>query len=305
MSDFKGIGEPYYFRPLYEGYRKIIDLCGSWEDEYIPGSILMDLAYNHDMLRQLCSWNFISVSSDDTFKDNEAGVSILDFQIPYKITSQTREFVALELNNISDLDRAILVLLRADHAPEMRSGLYVSPTFKTIGFYELVMILGKSEFSVNSALSRLKQKGLVSSEGELVITDAGLEYIDKGDKAVMFNNINISNNSTVGVVALHSTLTNIDTNIGILEDNNNKEISSALSELTESISSLDLAEKNKIEALEQIEVISEEATKISSERKTNYVKGALAFLDKVQTTAENFKEVWIKAEPIIRTFFGL
>lgn len=318
MSDYKRMfSDPYYFRPLYKGYRDLIDLCGNWKGEYISGSRLLEVVQDHDMLRKLCNWNFLSLDREKKFGDNEAGIWALDFNVPYKITSQCREFAALEFNNIIDLDKGILILLRADHVPEQRIGLYVMPVPKTIGFYELAMMLDKSENSIRAALDRLEKKGLIKTKlildennriwglgSELEITDQGIEYLRNEGNPVTFNNINISN-STIGVIAIQSTLTNIDSHIGELKRSGSTDLAEALSKLTEALTSSVLKEPQRAEALEQVEIIAEEASKPTSDRKTSYVRGALALLKGINSGVAELKSIWEKIEPIVRGFFGL
>ncbi|NMB87481.1 MAG: hypothetical protein GYA17_03915, partial [Chloroflexi bacterium] len=220
------------------------------------------------------------------------------------------------LNNVSDLKRAILILLRADLAAERLMGTQ-RISVRTIGFYELVMLLNKSEPAVLKALDMLHTLGLVEANlkfepggrvshifSSLEITPQGMIFLEKGDTAVTFNHIHIVN-SNVGIVSLQSTLTNIDVRLGNIKQQGHTDLAGALSTLTEQVTHSTLAEGHKQELLEQVELLGEQAEKGPQERKMAIVKGALAFLEKALETAANLATIWSIQGPIIKTFFGI
>jgi hypothetical protein len=140
---------------------------------------------------------------------------------------------------------------------------------------------------------------------EIAITNSGMLFVEhNGDRAMAFNNINIVN-SNVGIVALQSTLTNIDTTVGNIKEQGNVEIANALSGLTERITASALSDEHKREILEQIELIGGQAEASAGERKIPIVKGAMAFIERTLTAATGLATVWTTFGPAIKKFFGL
>ena len=307
--------DPYFFEPLYVAYRRIIHYCGEWPDETIPGLELYQFTTAHDALRQLVTWNFLAIPTEHERPAYQPMISVADWEIPYKITKQTRSFVILELDNAVQLGQAILILLRADLHPMTRKGI-VYDTTRAIGFYELVMFLNKPEEKILAALKRLEGLGLLTlkltyTEGGRIwhfgrpidITEQGLHYLERGG-TVAFNNINITN-STVGVVALQSTLTNIDASIGNIRNSGNQELANALSKMTETATNADLSENQKKDVLGQIELLSEQAQKPENERRPAIAKAAYSLLNTIATTVDSLSKIWIVCGPIISSFFGI
>jgi hypothetical protein len=117
------------------------------------------------------------------------------------------------------------------------------------------------------------------------------------------NNINITN-STVGVFALQSTLTNIDANVGNLKQQGVTDLAQVLSTMTAKIADSGLDDAAKRDTLEQVELISEQAIKEPKERKVSIVKGAFALLEKVLVGASGLATLWNTSGDSIKRFFG-
>lgn len=305
------IRNPYFFKPLWAQIRQILQVVGRWRDDIIIGEELFPYTKDHDTLRRLVGWNFLSWAKDREVGEYERYVTKTDWDIEYRITRQARDFARLEMNNVSDLRRAILILLRAEVAPEQVMGID-RVSIRTIGFYELVMLLNKSELAIRDALEELISMELltwtVSITGlrysDIAITRRGILYLEQGGVGMSFNNINIVN-STVGVVSLQSTLTNIDTSVGNIKQKGYTDLSEALTQLTEQIVASKLSDHVKKEALEQVELIGEQAEKEPKDRKPSIVKGSLAFLDKAINAAAGLATIWTVCGPAIRKFFGI
>jgi hypothetical protein len=275
---------------------------------------LFEILGHHDSVRQLVAWNFLSYVQESKLTEYEPGISLGDLESMYKVTKQAREYLALELNNFADLQRAILIWLRADMASEVRAGaMWIS--IRTIKFYQLVMLLNKSETSVLSALQALESNGFVrlklawtedgrvwSFGSEFDITEQGIRYLEKG-VAMTVNNVSITG-STVGVFAMQSTLTNVETAIGNLNSQGQSEIAHRLADLKDEIGRSTLLDPDKKELLEQIEIIAAEAGKSASERKPSIIKSAISYIGTLAAGAASVKKLWETCGPFLRQHFG-
>lgn len=203
LSDFfRMMKDPYSSKHLYTRLRKLIRLIGTWPVDNIDGREFQRYTDKHDDLRLLSAWNFIIPIHHDETPEYEPIMRVNDWEIYYKVTAQARELVKLELNNISDLHRAILIFLRADHAAEQRMGFWNVPLGQTIGFYELVMLLNKSEHAMQNALQHLHSTGMIkakfvateegqiSRHSEFEITNIGINYLEGA--TMSFTNVSIS-----------------------------------------------------------------------------------------------------------------
>lgn len=119
-----------------------------------------------------------------------------------------------------------------------------------------------------------------------------------------FNNINVVN-STVGIVAIESTLTNIDARVGNIRQKGDKDIAAALARVSEAVMNSPLGAHDQGEVLEQVDLIAEQAEKAPAERRSAVVKGALAFLEGILANVANLATVWGTAGPTIRGYFGI
>lgn len=301
---------PYFFKPLWSEIRRLLQVIGTWHGDTVVGEELFPYTKSHDTIRRLVGWNFLSLAKDREVNEYERYVTKTDWDIEYKITRQARDYARLETNNVSDLRKAILILLRAEIRPEQVIGFH-KVSDRTIKFYQLVMLLNKSERTIYETLEALRSMNLLTwtiwlgnlKYSDIAITERGITYIEHGGMSMMFNNINIVN-SNVGVVSLQSTLTNIDASVGNIKQKGYTDLSEALSQLTEQIMSSELSEHAKKEVLEQVELIGEEALKEPNHRKPSIVKGSLAFLEKALNAAAGLASIWAVCGPAIRKFFG-
>jgi hypothetical protein len=307
--------DPYYFVPLYTRYRRALQYIATRQDDFIHGMDLKDSLEHHDTLRQFVAWNFLSNAEDAEVSDYQTGITCGDFNRTYKVTKQTREYLALEPNNFADLQRAILIWLRADIMAEVRVGaeLHYIPL---IGFYELVMLLNKSESSVLRALEALESIDLVKLKlvrtedgrvwkfgSKIDITQLGIQFLEKG-VALTVNKVSIKD-STVGVFAWKSTLTSVETAIGTLNSQGQSEIAHRLTEVKEETDRSTLSDKDKKDLLEQVEVIATEAAKAQSERKPSIVKSAISYIGTIAAGAAGVMKVWEMCAPFLRQHFGI
>jgi hypothetical protein len=313
----ESLENPYFFNPLYSGYRNLVKAISNWPKDEIDGGDLYDLMEHksHDMLRQLVGWNFLAYITGPEAAEYEQSVFVGDFHARYQITTQSREYGRLELNNMADLRRAILIWVRADSIGEHQMGIE-RVRIKTIGFYKLVMLLNKSEEVVLQGLRSVESAGFVTMKliytedgkiyhmgSDINITESGLLYLE-GKANMAFNNINITN-STVGVFALQSTLNNIDVGIDNLKQRGHEDLGGALSKLTEAIAKSGLAESEKKDLLEQLELVTEETKKPQPERKPAIVKGAISYLEIGTKAVSALTTAWQVCGPLIRKYFGI
>jgi hypothetical protein len=306
--------DPYFFKPLYTNYRRVLQYLASRQDDLVAGMELSEILSDHDSIRQLVAWNFLSHAQESDISEYETGISLGDWQSMYKVTKQARDYLALELNNFVDLQRAIMIWLRADMAPEVRVGMS-RISIRTISFYQLVMLLNKSETIILSALRALESNGFArlklvwtedgrvwSHGSEIDITEQGIRYLEKG-VVMTVNNVSITG-STVGVFAMQSTLTNVETAIGNLNSQGQSEIAQRLADVKNEVGQSKLLDQDKKELLEQIEVIAAEAGKSTSERKPSIVKSAISYVGTLATGAEGVKKLWETCGPFLRQYFG-
>ncbi len=313
----ESVENPYFFNPLYSGYRNLVKAISKWPKDEIHGEDLFDLMEdkNHDMIRKLVGWNFLAYITGPKAAEYERSLFVGDFNAQYQITTQSREYGRLELNNLADLRRAILVWLRADSAGEQQMGME-RVRIKTIGFYELVMLLNKSEEVVLQGLRSVESAGFITMRliytedgkiyhmgSDINITESGLLYLE-GKASMAFNNINITN-STIGVFALQSTLNNIDVGIENLKQCGHEDLGGALSQMTEAIAKSRLSESEKKDLLEQLELVTEETKKPQPERKSAIVKGAISYLEIGTKAISALATAWQLCGPLIRKYFGI
>lgn len=80
--------DPYYFKPLYTKYRKLIQLIGDWPEDQIDGNVFWEYTsrdddFSHDDLRQLVAWNFLIPLRQVELSEFEPVVTVSDFNIRY------------------------------------------------------------------------------------------------------------------------------------------------------------------------------------------------------------------------------
>ena len=56
----RAVSDPYFFKPLYTAIRKILKYIGSWPEESIKGIQLKQFTNDHDIIRRLVAWNFLT-----------------------------------------------------------------------------------------------------------------------------------------------------------------------------------------------------------------------------------------------------
>ena len=311
----ESIRNPYFFKPLYSAYRNMVAAISKWPKDEIHGMDLYDLMddEDHDRIRKLVSWNFLAYVTGPEAAEYEESIYTGDYDALYRITAQAREYGRLELNNPTDLRKAILTWIRADSFSDMQMG-NVRVRIKTIGFYELVMLLNKSEDIILQALRSAESAGLVTMrlivtedgkiwDSKIYITERGLLYLE-GKAKMSFNNVNITN-STVGVFALESTLSNIDVGIGDLKQQGHEDLGGALSKMTEAVAKSSLSEQEKKDLLEQLELVTDEAKKPKHERKPAIIKGAFSLLETGTKAIAALAAAWHLCGPLIRKHFGI
>jgi len=308
--------DPYYFKTLYTNIRRILHFIGRAPTDSVSGAALREFTDDHDTIRKIVSWNFLIALHEPIAPEYEPSLFWGDWGLSYRITEQARAFAKLELNNISDLCKAILILLRADYAAQHQMG-YERVSERTVGFYELVMLLNRTEDSILAALKLLESTGFVTLRlvfgedgrvyevlSEIDITPGGLQSLEQRGGHVTYNHISIKDSSGV-VVAIQSTLSNIDAHVGDIKQKGNADIAQVLSTLTERIVASHLSESHKQEVLEQVEQLSDQAATDPAKRKPAIVKGSLAVLDKALGVAANLAVLWATFGPQIRAFFNI
>lgn len=117
------------------------------------------------------------------------------------------------------------------------------------------------------------------------------------------NNITITNSSGV-VVALQSTLNNIDVAIDNLKQGGHEDLGDALSKMAEAIAKSSLAESEKKDLLDQLELVTEETKKPQAARKSAIVKGAVSYLEIGTKAVGALAAAWTVCGPLIRKYFG-
>lgn len=119
-------------------------------------------------------------------------------------------------------------------------------------------------------------------------------------------NVEISN-STVGMLNTGEILAeSITANVSTLNDSNQQQIAEALRILTDAVkSSQDVSSQVQTEILEQLQLISEQATLAPPERKAGLIKPTLAALATTLSAGGGLAEIWSKWGTTIENFFGL
>jgi hypothetical protein len=161
--DFGDITAPYFFRPLWEKYRNILRFIGETPKESITGMELFRFTHDHDTLRTIVAWNFLTPIRETELREYDQVLSTTDWELRYKITRQAREFAALETNNISDLYRAILILLRAVVGGETRAG-FDRLTLLPMGFLPTRRTAQQVGARSNDSARRAQENGVGGGE---------------------------------------------------------------------------------------------------------------------------------------------
>ena len=115
-------------------------------------------------------------------------------------------------------------------------------------------------------------------------------------------------NSTVGMLNAGEIkqVESISVNVSTLADSNQHEMAEAFKSLTEAITaSQDISSQQQIEILEQLELLSAQATLAPSDRKTGLIKPTLSALAATLSAGGGLAEIWSKWGDVIEEFFGI
>ena len=119
-------------------------------------------------------------------------------------------------------------------------------------------------------------------------------------------NVEISN-STVGLLNAGEILAeSITANVSTLNDSNQQQIAEALRILTDAVkSSQDFSSQVQTEILEQLQLISEQATLAPPERRAGLIKPTLKALATTLSAGGGLAEIWSKWGTTIEDFFDI
>lgn len=114
-------------------------------------------------------------------------------------------------------------------------------------------------------------------------------------------------NSTVGLLNTGEMLgESITTSISTLADSNQHQIAEAFKSLTEAVkASQDISSQKQTEILEQLELLSAQATLAPPDRKAGLIKPTLSALATVLSAGGGLAEIWSKWGDVIVEFFGI
>lgn len=114
-------------------------------------------------------------------------------------------------------------------------------------------------------------------------------------------------NSTIGMLNTGEILAeSITTNISALNDSNQQRIAEAFNSVTESVkASQDISSQQQNEILEQLELLSKQATLAPSERKVGLIRPTLSALAATLSAGGGLAEIWSKWGSAIEGFFGI
>ena len=115
-------------------------------------------------------------------------------------------------------------------------------------------------------------------------------------------------NSTVGMLNAGEIkqVKSISINISTLADSNQHEIAEALKSLTEAITTnQDISSQQQIEILEQLELLSAQATLAPPDRKAGLIKPTLSALATALSAGGGLAEIWSTWGNVIEEFFGI
>ena len=114
-------------------------------------------------------------------------------------------------------------------------------------------------------------------------------------------------NSTVGLLNTGKMLgESITASISTLTDSNQYQIGEAFQNLTEAVkASQDISSQQQIEILEQLELLSAQATLAPPDRKAGLIKPTLSALATVLSAGGGLAEIWSKWGNVVEEFFGI
>ncbi len=124
----------------------------------------------------------------------------------------------------------------------------------------------------------------------------------KPSRNVKLNNINV-NNSVVGNISTEE-VGNITVSLKKIHSGGAPEIAQNIHDLTKAfLEAKDISIENKNEILEQISLLSEQASLPSKNRKKGIIKAALSAIKNTATTTSSVVSAWQKVEPYLNQFF--
>ena len=98
----------------------------------------------------------------------------------------------------------------------------------------------------------------------------------------------------------------ITASISTLADSNQHQIAEAFKSLTETVkASQDISSQQQIEILEQLELLSAQATLAPPDRKTGLIKPTLSALAATLSAGGGLSEIWSKWGNMIEDFFDI
>ena len=114
-------------------------------------------------------------------------------------------------------------------------------------------------------------------------------------------------NSTVGLLNTGEMLgESITASISTLADSNQHQIAEAFKSLTETVkASQDISSQKQTEILEQLELLSAQATLAPPDRKAGLIKPTLSALAATLSAGGGLAEIWSKWGNVIEDFFGI
>ena len=114
-------------------------------------------------------------------------------------------------------------------------------------------------------------------------------------------------NSTVGMLNTGEMLgESITANVSTLAASNQHQIAEAFQRLTEAVkASQNISSQQQTEILEQLELLSEQATLAPSERKAGLIKATLSALATTLSAGGGLAEIWSTWSGVIANFFGM
>jgi hypothetical protein len=310
------VKDPYYHKPVYERYRRILRKLAEHPSETIQAiELIEDRDTNEAMnqyhaVRQLVDWDFLVPLREEEIPEYQEYITLSHLRIGYRITSQAKRLWELGTNNISELSEAILILLRASYLS------FPSEWF----FYDLVMMLNQSGEKTLQAVEFLTSRKLVSGriykledgsiwqQSWIKITREGIWYLENlknGGTSMTVINID---HSQIGVLNTGSIkdVEHIDINLTTLIQSGQKDVAEALKKLTEAVASnKDVSEEQQKDLLDQLDAVSGQAALPPEQRKKGIIKPILGGLAAGLGAVASLAKVWSMTGDVICGFFGV
>ena len=217
-----------------------------------------------------------------------------------------------EIERIASMDKNVSAMQIYDMASILPAGGYDYDALFWVATHFYHRILNAVRNIILEWTSELEAKGILgsglTSSAEEKQTASNFTFnikqlIQQGGTKM---NVEISN-STVGVLNTGEILAeSIAANVSTLTDSNQQQIAEAFKNLTDAVKSCqEISSQSQAEILEQLQLLSEQATLTPSKRKAGLIKPTLSALAVVLSAGGGLAEIWSTLGPTIVNFFDI